>query len=448
MKRLMALFWALATPVLAQESAADFAWQAELRLAEGGPWHRLELPLPALLAARHNDLRDLRVVNGAGQFLAYSLLQPQAEYREAERQHGVRWFPLQGEADTTAGVPGLRIQSDAAGTLVEVQPAGEAPPTEQRRGWLLDASAIRAPLVRLELDWQGEDGFQRFALEASDDLQHWRTAGEYQVTRLSFSGDRIEQREVQLPSLEARYLRLLWQSPRQAPLLSAVKLTSVEGGTERPEWLWSEPLAATPAGADQYQWQLPRALPLQAVRVPLEEQNLLLPVRLQGRADSTRPWQALAQGMLYRLPQEGRETRQEELALSAWPVSQLRLQLDARGGGLPQAPRLQYALAPQTLVFLARGEGPFRLLLGDAQAQSQALSPATLIPGYRREQLASLPRAELQLPAASSSSTSTEQGASGGTPGWQRVALWGVLLAGVLLLAGMAWSLLRGGGKA
>ncbi len=123
MKSLMALLLVLATPVLAVEKAEDFAWQATLQTPVTGPWFQLDLPLPALLAARHNDLRDLRVQNAQGQFLAYSLVQPAAEYRQAEQSHGVRWFPLQAEQAPTGLPPGLRIESTSTGTLVEVQPA-------------------------------------------------------------------------------------------------------------------------------------------------------------------------------------------------------------------------------------------------------------------------------------------------------------------------------------
>jgi hypothetical protein len=46
------------------------------------------------------------------------------------------------------------------------------------RGWLLDTSAINAPLDQLILDWSTErEGFQRFSIEASDDLQQLETLG-------------------------------------------------------------------------------------------------------------------------------------------------------------------------------------------------------------------------------------------------------------------------------
>lgn len=446
MKPLMALLLVLATPVLAVEKAEDFAWQATLQTPAAGPWFQLDLPLPALLAAKHSDLRDLRVQNAQGQFLAYSLLQPAAEYRQAEQSHGVRWFPLQAEQTTTGLPPGLRIESSSTGTLVEVQPA-TAPSSQPlpRQGWLLDASAIQAPLVRLSLDWDGAEGFQRFAVEGSDDLQHWQAVGDYQVARLSFAGDRIEQREIRLPALRSRYLRLLWRSPALAPELTAVQLVSVQEGYVEPPLLWSEPLPAHQLDAQSYQWQLPRALPVQALRLPLSDANSLVPVRVQGRVDTTRPWGAVAQGVLYRLPQQGREVREEELRLPGWPLSELRVQVDARGGGFSSAPQLQYALSGQRLVFLARGEGPYRLLLGNAKAAPVELPLATLMPGYSSEQLRELPKALLLLPAEPAPQEQNQAGTITKEPraDWQRLALWAVLLAGVLLLGLMAYSLLR-----
>ena len=121
------------------------------------------------------------------------------------------------------------------------------------------------------------------------------------------------------------------------------------------------------------------------------------------------------------------------------------MQVDARGGGFSSAPQLQYALSGQRLVFLARGEGPYRLLLGNAKAASVELPLATLMPGYSSEQLRELPKATLLLASAQAAPEQTQSGAVAGEAqaDWQRLALWAVLLAGVLLLGGMAYSLLR-----
>lgn len=437
----VSLILAWAAVAQAEEGLQDYRQHLPLTLSGEGPWYRVELPMAVYYAAEHGDLRDLRVFNGQGQAMAYALLPGQRESRDEEQEHGVRWFPLYGDTEQ-GGVPRLRVQRNTDGTLIELSDEQPTQTQRQLRGWLLDASAIDAPLVRLNLNWSGgEEGFQRFTIEASDDLQHWRSWGDGQVARLSFADERIDQRQVELPGEPARYLRLLWRSPQQAPQLDVVTLRSRRQASSPAPLVWSEPLEAKADANGHYQWQLPQALPLERLRIDLDEPNTLAPVWFTARAREQEPWQALANGVFYRLPQDGREVRQDELALPGWPVRQLSLRVDARGGGLgSHAPRLQLAVRATQLVFLARGEPPYQLALGRAGAGSAALPITTLIPGYQSERLAVLPKAEVVLDAAQP----IEPAASAATSrNWQRWGLWALLLLGVAMLALMATSLLK-----
>ena len=423
----------------ASEKPQDYRHSAALQLAGEGPWYRLELPFAAHLAAGHGDLRDLRVFDSNGQMQAYALIPGRSESVQQEQEHGVRWFPLRGRVDAQE-MPALRVERSTTGTLIELRGEAPAESEQQLRGWLLDASAIDAPLVRLNLDWSGaEDGFQRFSIEASDDLQHWRSWGEGQMARLSFADERIDQRQVELPGQRARYLRLLWSNPLQAPQLQAVTLRSQRLTHQAAPLVWSEPLSAQTSVEGQYQWQLPLSLPLERLRVELEQSNTLAPLRFEARSSDQGAWRQLVSGVLYRLPEAGREVVNDALTLPGWPVRQLRMQVDARGGGLGgDMPRMQVALRATQLVFLARGEPPYRLALGNPNAPSAALPLHTLIPGYQAERLAILGRAELAEPLAAS-----VESQAGPSQDWQRWGLWAVLLVGVGLLAAMAASVLR-----
>ncbi|RRV29113.1 DUF3999 domain-containing protein [Pseudomonas sp. o96-267] len=438
---LVALSLSLIAAVQAEERQQDYRQQLPLVLEGAGPWYRVELPMAVHYAAQHADLRDLRIFNAQGQAQAYALLAGQRESRDEEQEHGVRWFPLYSYGQQS-GVPRLRVQRSTDGTLIEL--SGDEPATAQRqlRGWLLDASAIDAPLVRLNLSWSGgEEGFQRFSIEASDDLQHWRAWGEGQVARLSFGEERIDQRQVELPAQSARYVRLLWHSPQQAPELDVVTLRSRRQSSSPAPLVWSQPMPAQALGDGSYEWQLPQALPLERLRISLDESNTLAPVWFEARSREQDPWRALTSGMLYRLPQDGREVRLDELALPGSPVRQLRLKVDARGGGLgQQPPTAAFAVRATQLVFLARGEPPYRLAVGRGDATSAALPISTLIPDYSTERLASLARAEVDVSAAE---TVVETAPATAGTDWKRWGLWAVLLLGVALLAAMAASLLR-----
>ncbi|AVU78231.1 DUF3999 domain-containing protein [Pseudomonas rhizophila] len=433
----------VALSVTAQEQPADFAHQVQLALSGEGPWYRLALPLEIQLQARQTDLSDLRVFNAAGQAQAYALVRETARSRENSTTD-VKWFPLYNAADDNERAPSVRVQSSANGTLVQVQPSSRLEAGEEElRGWLLDASAIKAPLQQLILDWTSErDGFQRFTIEASDDLQHWQAWGEGQVARLTFADERVEQHEVSLPGQPARYLRLLWESPSSAPVLTSAQLQSGSRESLPLPLVWSQPLAGSTTKAGQYTWQLPMGLNVEQVQVELSQANSLAPVTLAGRRESSQPWQSLGSGLLYRLTQNGQDVLQNQLQLSGQTVQQLKLTVDERGGGLgAQAPALRFAVRPTQVVFLARGEGPYSLALGNATAKAASLPLATLVPDYKPSRLATLGTATL-----SGAATSTPVTAS--TPAtietnWKKIGLWAVLLISVLVLAGMALSLLR-----
>lgn len=432
--------WVMGSAACAQEGPADFATQVPLAVSGNGPWYRLELPLAVQLSAHQADLSDVRVFNAAGEPQAYSLSRQVSPRTESRNVTEVKWFPLYA-ADTQQALPGVVMKSTAEGTLLEVRPSS-VKSQQVLRGWVLDASAIKAPLQQLTLDWSHEqDGFQRFSIEASDDLQHWQAWGDGQVARLSFADERVEQHDVSLPGQSARYLRLVWQG-LGAPLLTSAKLASATRTSLPMPLVWSQPLAGARLKAGEYSWQLPTGLNIERLRIELKQPNTLAPVTLSGRRDSKQAWQPLSNGLLYRLTQNGQDVVQDELQLPGQAVSELKLQVDERGGGLGvEAPALRFAVRATQLVFLARGEPPFTLALGNASAKAASLPLSTLIPDYSAERLKELGQARVEGEVAANVSVAAAAKDAG--PDWKKLGLWAVLLLGVAVLGAMAYSLLR-----
>lgn len=115
------------------------------------------------------------------------------------------------------------------------------------------------------------------------------------------------------------------------------------------------------------------------------------------------------------------------------------LRVDPRGGGLGfTMPQLHVGWLPQQLVFIARGEGPFQLAYGKVGANSAELPIQTLVPGWRRD-------SQLRAASATAGAERVLSGARALKPAtdYKTWALWGSLVAGVLVLAWMAWQLAR-----
>lgn len=428
----------------------DFAIRMPLTVQGEGPWYRLPLPLAIRWQSAHADLRDLRVFNAEGESLAYGFVQARARQMREEHEQAVKWFPLRGPADANSKQPGISVQRSGDGTLIQVLPEPSAPADKTvLRGWLLDTSGISGSLQKLAIDWQGSaEGFQRFRIEASDDLQQWRSWGDGQIARLAYGGERIERKEIELPGAPARYLRLTWESPREAPNLTQAVLTSTRDNEVVPPLEWSDLILAKRDGND-YELNLPRNVVLERVRVSLYQPNILAPVSLSvldpgnsnGRRDARRPpsWDTVATGVLYRLIQDGNDVRNDELELPAVPVKDLKLRVDPRGGGLGDAVSFRVAARGVELVFLARGTPPFTLAMGRDVAQSIQLPLSTLVPGYQPERLLKMGMAQANAPIAPSVVTPAPM-----VPhNWKKFGLWAVLLLGVGLLGLMAMNLLK-----
>lgn len=435
----------------ADERPADFAGRWPLSLSGPGPWYRLELPLTAQLAARQADLGDLRVFDASGHPQPYALLRDSAPRGGLDAQAGARFFPLYDAADSTLRVPVVRVRQASSGAVSDVQPGEELEAGEEiLRGWLLDTSLIKAPLTRLTIDWTSErEGLQSFTIEASDDLREWQPWGAGQVGRLSFADERIEQHEVGLPGKPARYLRLLWETPRAAPVLGAVQVFSDPSSSGPATLSWSEPLVGRHEKGSEYVWQLPASLPVERLKLVLEHANSLAPVAVFGRNDNNGSWQPLQSGLLYRLSQNGQDALQEQLPMPGQALRQVMLQIDERGGGLGVAvPRLQVAVRPLRVLFMAQGSGPFTLALGNPGARSaaQAIAPADLA-GASPAQVGGSVAVQVRQPAAATPVSSdppvlaaaAPMGAAAGTP----LVWWIAALCAAILLVAVAWKLAR-----
>ncbi|WP_375591856.1 DUF3999 domain-containing protein [Chitiniphilus eburneus] len=438
----------LAGPAPAADNAADYPTHTPLTLTGQGPWYRLALPMDARLAARHADLRDLRVFDAQGQTVPYALRQVTAPATRSQREISARLFPLRGPVGETTTTGTLRVLRNSEGTIVEVPaaPAGNGKPV--LRGWLLDLGTGKDRPRRLTLTWnEADEGFQRFAIDTSDDLTDWRPLGSGQIARFSFNGEHIDQPEIELSDAPARYLRLQWLSPEQAPELRAARLDGVRSQGGGATVSWSGPLSGRVGKNGEYLYRLPLALPLTAMRVSLDQPNTVAPVTVSGRLNDHAPWQWLMATVLTRVSVGKEEVRLEEIVLPGQKVNELKLAPDQRGGGLgAQPPTVRVALPAMELVFLARGTPPYRLALGKANAQSAALPLATLVPGYDDAKLATMGSAKAGFAPTDTARQAPNAATTAGAD-WRRWALWALLLAGVGLLAAMAASLIRKPGR-
>ena len=393
-------------------------------------------------------------------------------------------FPL-ADADLVRGAPGavqLEAELDTEGHLRGVR-ASQQPAARSTSRTTAAEGELQALIVDLGAAIAGEqlrelhfvlpstvsgDYRAMIEIERSDDLRWWAPVAQSPLHWLSSrQGDQLRQDRVVLPLGSGRYLRISWL--QGVPLLF-----------EQIRGLWRTPLADRPAplpelemrfegrpGAVAGDWvyAVPPALHAQQLALDLAEPNTVLPVGigryLPAQSQSQTPqqraprFQAQLRSTFYRLLHQGVERRSDLLGIAPFAASEWVVRPDpgvAIAGML--APQLRLRWTPHTLLFTARGQGPYTLAVGAASAQVQRWpdgpqAVAQVAPGFSEDELRALPAAQfgtaLPRPAADPPVLVAEADAADpkAAARARRYLLWAILGGGVLLLSVLCWRLFR-----
>ena len=444
-----------AQPALLPE---QFAQRSTIHISEKAPYQQVILPVTVYQGLLSADLGDLRVFNGQGEVLPYAILRRETAAASSRTEQSVPFFPLLTPARKAGGMADVTVtvRQGTDGALVTVHQSDRVPAAaELVRGVVVDASQLKGSIRSLRLIGTASAiPFHTYTIESSQDLHHWRMLKhDAQLVRLEHDGQRIERDGAEWDSPADRYLRLLWADPQRAPAISAVLLAGIETRHDEPAHVWSGEIVPGNVKHGSVEYVLPGQMPLERLRINLQQINSLAPFTVQQpviRRSRHRPgdemvWESLAQNVAYRLESPQGEIRSPDLALHGSVAKRLRLVLDQRGGGLGEMPpTLQIGFVPHTLVFLARGQGPFQLVWGRNGMQRGDLPLAVLVPQKGDGSSLTAAVASLALPESSSPGRQAPPVKFGEkTEPTRPWVLWLILIGGLMLLGGMALALSR-----
>jgi hypothetical protein len=425
----------------------SFSWRAPINMPAGASLVRVELPATALARLQTAAASDVRVFNASGEVVPFAWL-PSPESARAPEEKGAshRALPLftlpastrkpQGSVEVHVGGAQpvwMRIDGSAAGA--------DARPLDSV---LFDTRGEHKPLAAIDVEAQLPANTPvRIVASTSADLAQWTPVPvRGRIYRFDGEGAPVNMRLVFDPpvALEDRYLRLDWAG-QEGITISAITAVPAAAALAPPRVRLALP-ALREAGTDAAELAAGFATPIAALALTTPRENTLVPVRVLGRNDVSQPWAPLGQTVVYRLGTGGDAMVNPPLQLQGASARQLRI-VSTNGAALaPVQLHAEAEFTPRELVFVASGAAPFTLAAGREHADNAALPLPTLLVGTTgtgRSQ--NLPLATL--------GAAQESAPSSGGPEWlpalasKQTALWAVLLAGVAILGGVAWTLMR-----
>lgn len=429
------------------ESPRDYAFGLSLDTSVPSQWYRVMLPLAVYAQSTSPELQDVRVFNQSGEPVPFSLVaatRPQPSVQTT----ALRLFPL--DASPLAPARGdedrdkiLLRSRNGVEIVLEGQKAAAA--GQHYLLTLPEQATGEVALSQLQLLWNTpQTPWQGTAsVYYSEDLKRWYTLREDTPLLDVVSGedrlklDRIDIDTVLSPDAN-RYLMVVLNA--QSPVITLTGVNAIGAPAQAaPETIDLEGKGEQ-LSTSEAQWRWARPQPLRAVSVLLNGDGVL-PVEIAWRSTEKDKWHPLKKEVLYRL--EGKTS--PPVSLSGGLVQAVKITtLNAR---LPEyLPGIIGHRDRYDLVFNAQGKAPYLLAWGNGAAKPAGVEPDMLIPAALRKtyDMANLPQADLKDNVAlGGEDRLTATSAAERASKMNTLLVWGVLIAGVILLAGMAWRIWR-----
>lgn len=420
-------------------SANEFARGIDID-TDAAPVQRLIVPADVYQWTSRPDLGDLRVLDASGALVPF-VLRPAQTGAATEAWHPLPWFAL-----PVAGDDGSRnsvnIQLGSDGTVVAVQ-GGPTSPSDPR-AYLLDTSAVNGAIDALRLEFDAGDLVARIRVEGSDDLNRWRTlVTSATVARLG-AADGVQADRIALAPVSSRYLRLV-RLDTTAPLpLTAVAARRHQPGQPQRAWLTLEAGAVAEDGSVRF--DTGGHFPLDRLRVIRGSGTWRGEVRIASRPSTDGAWLDHGRHLAYQvvLPGADADGRLGSEAIALGPVNDRYWQLTwlSQEGAAGAATQLEIGWLPHELWFLRQGPGDHLLVYGQAGLEP-ANWPMAALQAAGTTAAAAEPPPPRPLSSPRTLGGAARLEAEPPPLDWQTLMLWTVLVAGVLLVAGLAWRLLR-----
>jgi hypothetical protein len=324
-------------PVLGAEPLApgDFAYVLPLDADGRDALYRFTLPMAVYQRATRADLGDVRVFNAAGEVVPHALDQSRQQAVPPAPTRSLPMFPVAGTPEAGASGTEVRVERNAAGSIIEIHTPERAPTGVAIESYLLDAHDVGQPLQALILDWSDAEDFHgQVQLQASPDLAQWNElVANAPITRLRFGGHRLERNRIEFAPAKAPYLRLTWRPGSKPPALTTV--TAELSASAQTARVFVDAKGSAVAGAPgEYAFDLGGGPPVDRLRVALPNANTVAAVEVLSRRGTKDEWRPVARSTLYRLQQNGQDLGNADLNLPPTRQRYWLLRVNQEGGGI------------------------------------------------------------------------------------------------------------------
>lgn len=430
-------------------SSADFSYNALLSEANTS-LRQFDLPVSLNTKIKRKDYADMRIFNQQGQAVPHQVSNIKTTH--SIKHKALDFFPFDNEQtitpkniqvlihqfkQTSLGQSNLSIGSSQQSIYINQQISNH---TQQYQYIIktFDNDENIQPLCKLKLNWlQGKANMiLGFKLESSDTLQYWKTLGNnLNISKLNYANSRIVNDEVSFNCTTAKYLRLTWRKPDQHTQLNEIHGIYNKNASQQMQSLNLGKTTSDNKGNLYFESSTIAAITKIVFIAP--QDGLLYKGALYSRADSKAEWRFRKSINQFRLNLGDTQLHSQPIELVANNDKYWKLYLNNEAQfSENQLPEIKVSWPTKRVMFLAQGNAPFMLSLGNPTIKKAQNSNFKTFIKNLKQSGSVIGKVKVgQLNSTGKTFKTTPQ-----IP-LKHIILWLVLILGTLLMAFMAYRL-------
>lgn len=452
MKYVLIILIICATNVFAAEDESlmhEYARGFELITEQQSAIYKLALPESVYNTVSKKDYSDIRIFNQNNEPVPHVIKQSNIKTGTKVTSLELPFFPIASEEISLAN-NALDITVTSEGKVVRIQTEGGVRELNQDtvKHYLIDASHINTSINSIDFKLNGlESGYAKaFRLDYSNDLNQWQTLVDYAtLTELKYGQYALKNTRVKLPHKNIKYIRFTWLGDVDTLAITSVKANfKDEYLAEKKYWSTSR-LIDKKSGEATYVFDTDGVFNIEQIDIELPEDNTLVDVIIESRADENSPWKKRFNGIFYKLYFEKLKLTGKPVTVSSTKDRYWQIKFQSTDGIGNIEPVLKYAWRPNYLYFLARGNAPYVLAFGNANTNINNHVASRLMNVLNQDvsnDMVALAKIGKEIILKGETALIVKK-----TLPWQRIALWAILIIGVIVIATMVIRLVRNMGN-
>ena len=431
----------------APPSLNDFAYIATLSDAKTS-LRQIDLPKEVYAKMYRQDYGDLRIFSADDQVVPHQF--SRSKTVSSTQIENLTFYPFNREQASDTNNISIEINQSTGRQQLKINNSlGTMESNTSEYQYIIENSQFQKnkqtpSLCKLKLYWQQSKPslILGLKLESSNDLQQWQSLSrKLNVSRLNYAKSQLVRDEIEFRCTSQPYLRLTWLN-QDNNADAGVRLNSIQGfytqkNAQQSQWQ----SFAKPQYNDDGHWLFESNVvaPLAKMEFIAPENGLLYKGKLFSRNSNDQNWRYRDQITQYQLNIGDSDLKSNPFSLGGindryWkfePTIETKFTND-------QLPEIRAAWPTTKVLFIAQGNGPFKLAFGNPAILPAQNSDLNNLIQSLQQTASTVDKVTLSKIIDGEKSFSRD-----GKTNWKKLALWAVLLLGTLLMAFMAYRLFQ-----